>query len=119
MIQGSSRDGNQPLSVVLNSRISVIEKEILSVDAEIESLRQLRKNLVLEREGLLSQLNATSRINSSLLDHGADRTTATEVDYTGSFDWTNAMKVRMKAIFGIESYRHCQEAWVASASFFL
>lgn len=113
MIQGTSRDGDQPSYVVrqhINSQLSIVENEISSVDGEIESLQQLRENLVLERKELLNQLKTVSHVSHNLRNQGIGKDVGAKVDYTGSFDWTNAMKARMKSVFGIESFRLCQEA---------
>ena len=118
MAPGSSRDARddgQPSYVVkqhLNSQISVIESEISSVDAEIENLRRLRENLVSERKELLSQLNSAPHVIHSPGYHDKGKKVVTRVDYTESFDWTCPMKARMKSVFGIESFRLCQEACV-------
>ncbi|KAF8459232.1 P-loop containing nucleoside triphosphate hydrolase protein [Gautieria morchelliformis] len=113
MLEGSSRDGGQPAYVVkqrLNSQISVVENEISSVDSEIEKLQQLRENLATERKELLSQLKSISQTRDSLRSPEQGRKVASGVDYTDSFDWTCAMKARMKSVFEIESFRLCQEA---------
>ncbi|KAF8588200.1 ATP-dependent DNA helicase [Ramaria rubella] len=110
MVQGSSKDAEPPYLIKqsLNAKISVIEKEISSIDAQIESLRQLREDLSSERKELLKQLQSTSHTNLDI--NGKGKKTITGINYTEVFDWTDAMKARMKVVFGIDNFRLCQEA---------
>ena len=116
MVEGSSRDLEQPSYIIkqgLNAQISTLENEISTVDAEIQNLNQRKVNLISERKGLLRQLESVSNGNHEPVDVSRKgKKMATDINYTESFDWTNALKARMKAVFGIEHFRLCQEALV-------
>ncbi|KAF8520930.1 ATP-dependent DNA helicase [Hysterangium stoloniferum] len=97
----------------LTADISAIEGELVSIDAEIQSLHQLRETLASERSSLLKKLNKATEPQSEDMGGGSaarGKKATSTIDYTGNFDWTSAMKARMKKIFGIDDFRFCQEA---------
>lgn len=95
----------------LNARLSSIEAEIKGVDNNIEQLRTLRESLLMERKEILDELQRSqvarvstieSKVKGKAKQQGA-------IDYTAEFDWTSALKDKMKKIFGIANFRLCQE----------
>lgn len=109
MIQGIAHSGEiQTSRQEINQQVSIIDGEVASIDKEIENLRKLRTTLVTEREELLRRLKNTS-VSHPKNPEGRG---ITGINYNESFEWSEAMKARMKAVFGIESFRLCQEAYV-------
>jgi len=99
----------------LNTQIFAIDAEITSIDTEIENLKKLRGTLKSERDELLKQLGEIGQPNRT---NGANpskiKQPTTGINYNEEFDWSEPMKARMKAVFGIENFRLCQEAYVFS-----
>lgn len=109
MLQGSSHSGEiQTNRQNLNQQLSIIDGELTSIDKEIENLRKLRSTLVTEREEILNKLKDTSTSNRSV----QARKGVGGINYHENFEWSEAMKARMKVVFGINSFRLCQEACV-------
>ncbi|KIJ27343.1 hypothetical protein M422DRAFT_37824 [Sphaerobolus stellatus SS14] len=114
MIQGSSKDGEIPSYIRkknLNIQISAVDAEITSIDAEIVKLQKLRGTLIEERNGLVKQINeldSSSTRGDNTSSKGKKH--GTGINYDDEFEWTVPMKARMKAVFGIDDFRLCQNA---------
>lgn len=86
-----------------------------SIAAQIEPLKQLHTQLGDERMLLLAQIDSLSsapaqRKRKELTVHD----TAGGIDYTAGgaaegFEWSTMMKRKMKQVWGIGSFRLCQE----------
>ncbi len=103
----------------LNSKISSLEAEIVSVDADIQQLRTLRQNLLAEKTAIQRELDLlTGRVGESQALNGdapvvgKGKGKAKFIDYSEEFEWTPGLKDKMKRVFGIKSFRLCQEGWV-------
>jgi ATP-dependent DNA helicase Q1 len=82
-------------------------------------MQRVRAGLVSEIGDVNKQLHAlvcetsAGSVSSSkwpTLDGGSS------INYTQEFEWTTSMKMRMKDIFGINSFRMCQEGFVTNKS---
>jgi ATP-dependent DNA helicase Q1 len=117
MVLTTFNDVGEPSFVIrqrLNAEVTAIDGELASIDAEILTLRQLRETLASERSNLLKELRKTAETHINIVDDDSPdegkKVTSVIVDYTKSFEWTAAMKARMKNVFGIDNFRLCQEA---------
>lgn len=96
----------------MNARLSALEIEIKGVDEQIEQLKALRQNLLQERQEMMREnkaiSNAQSTGNTTAGDKGKARASGT-INYTMKFDWDPQLKGTMKKVFGITSFRLCQQ----------
>ena len=97
----------------MNSRLSALESEINEVDEQIEKLKTLRQNLLEEKEEIIRQNKTISNGQSdgkSTVNDGKGKARASgTIDYTIVFDWDPQLKRTMKAVFGISTFRLCQQ----------
>lgn len=97
----------------LNSRLAALDAEIHDVEQNIDKLNVLRRDLTAQRKDLETELrnSATNDINSShSKGKGKDKQNVqVTINYSEQFEWSGALKARMKEIFGIPSFRLCQE----------
>lgn len=97
----------------LNSRLAALDAEIHDVEQNIDKLNVLRRDLIAQRKDLETELrnSATNDINSShSKGKGKDKQNVqATINYSEQFEWSGALKARMKEIFGIPSFRLCQE----------
>ena len=94
------------------SRIAELDAnvELCKVDmAEIKSRMEMR----LQEKEMLERQLVQSRPIVDIKGKGKARG---GINYTKHFDWSLGLKAHMKAIFGIQSFRLCQEGWVVSGS---
>lgn len=101
---------------------SGISSEIHSIDESIADLQRVRSHLISQREQAQYELEALSNSSRNLLpptsitstDKGKQKMAGGggTIDYTQEFDWSEALKANMKAIFKINSFRLCQEGFV-------
>ncbi|KAG8216338.1 ATP-dependent DNA helicase [Butyriboletus roseoflavus] len=96
----------------MNARLSAVDIEIKGVDEQIEQLKALRQNLLQERQEMMREnktiSNAQSTGNTTANGKGKARASGT-IDYTIEFDWNPQLKSTMKKVFGIASFRLCQQ----------
>ncbi|KAL5476913.1 hypothetical protein ACEPAI_3099 [Sanghuangporus weigelae] len=101
----------------LNGRLSELDSELKDVDEQIERLRELRSQIIAERNRVnekvktmqgaprLSASNslASARPSGKALQAGS-------INYmTEVFEWSGELKARMREVFGIQNFRLCQE----------
>ncbi len=112
---GSGSSHHQPnykMRQELSARLSSIEAEIQGVDEEIERFKALRETLLRDKNEVVKQLNSlhgskTSNVTGIDVRSGPKPGTT---DYNVSdFEWTGELKRRMREVFGIPSFRLCQE----------
>ncbi|KAI0073245.1 ATP-dependent DNA helicase [Panus rudis PR-1116 ss-1] len=119
---GDDDSGYSP-KLHLENQIRSLRKEMKDIDNQIHDLQAVRKQLEVQCEDAIRQLEAQTRTQrgSSLTpisDKGKGKENARghEIDYAnGQFEWSSGLKARMREVFGIESFRLCQEA-VCNAS---
>ncbi|KAH0834694.1 P-loop containing nucleoside triphosphate hydrolase protein [Lanmaoa asiatica] len=96
----------------MNARLSSLESEIRGVDEQIEQLKALRQRLLEEKQEIMRQNKMVSTVrstgNATVNGKGKARATGT-IDYTIDFDWDLQLKGTMKKVFGIASFRLCQQ----------
>ena len=105
----------------LNSKLSEIEAELKSVEDKIHGLQAVRETLIHEKGEILKQLDTqgqrASIVNGSSASHSSGGKKGGKMDYTmSSFEWTGELKRRMREVFGIQSFRLCQEGCVWGSS---
>jgi hypothetical protein len=96
----------------LNSQISVLDSEIEEYDRDIKKLQDLRATHVTEKNVLLKELQQVQ--TRVVCGKGKGSASHVGIDYTiDGFDWSEELKVRMKKVFGINSFRLCQQGLVS------
>ncbi|EMD34632.1 hypothetical protein CERSUDRAFT_116806 [Gelatoporia subvermispora B] len=110
-----SRSQSNP-EAALRARLSSIAVEIASIDDEIARLQARRYDLVEERDNVVERLRlvrpSASATPLTSTPNGKGKEKAKEqilVDYRTQFEWSGSLKAKMKSIFGIDSFRLCQE----------
>ena len=93
-----------------------ISSRIAELDAEVESYKiniidiQNRMEMCLEEKKMLERQLALS---CPRVDKKGKGKVGQGINYMmDHFDWSEGLKARMKAVFGIHSFRLCQEGWV-------
>jgi ATP-dependent DNA helicase Q1 len=94
----------------LNDRLTQLEAEINSIDMDIKNLKTARTILVREREHIISEINPSVSTRHGLAAQKDDLNPGNVIDYSGEFvEWHSILKARMKNVFGISSFRLCQQ----------
>ncbi|GAA5894862.1 RecQ family ATP-dependent DNA helicase [Sporobolomyces salmoneus] len=99
--------------------LAALDEEITSLDNQIAKLNQLRANIATERDTLIALIQSRSNDNvvASTSNAGPAKKPQNAVDFTkNGFEWSTEAKQLAKDIWGIEDWRHCQEAAI-NASF--
>ncbi|KAL5514242.1 hypothetical protein ACEPAG_2330 [Sanghuangporus baumii] len=107
----------------LNGRLSELESELKDVDEQIEKLRELRSQVIAERNRVnekIKTMQGTSRLSASNslapARSSGKALQAGSINYmTEVFEWSGELKARMREVFGIQNFRLCQEG-VCNAS---
>ncbi|KAG9311882.1 ATP-dependent DNA helicase [Chiua virens] len=96
----------------MNTRLSALESEIKGVDEQLEQLKRLRQTLLQEKQELVQQSNSISNAPPPsapvIVGKGKSKATGT-IDYAVEFDWDPQLKGAMKQVYGITSFRLCQQ----------
>lgn len=99
----------------LNEQISQIDAEICGFDQDIKELNALRALRVAERDALSEELRLIQ--NRGHEGKGKRKMPQGGIDYfLEDFDWSEELKVRMKKVFGINSFRLCQQGLVPAGA---
>ncbi|SCV70022.1 BQ2448_1416 [Microbotryum intermedium] len=98
-----------------------LEDELQSIDSQLSKLKELRRVIQSDHDALRRKTDASKRITAvSKGDAVQNRQLGREAgvtDYTRSdFEWSKRIRRTAKEVFGIESFRHSQEA-VINAGF--
>ena len=103
----------------LNGRISALEAELGDIDEQITKLKELRAQIIVEKQRLNDELQEQSnlRVSSSTLSRQSlvpsKNAQAGTINYmTEVFEWSGELRARMKEVFSIPSFRLCQEGYV-------
>ena len=103
---GSSNSADFNPKKQLISRISKLETEIEDCRIDMIEIQKRMESHLREKEVLERQL-AQSDPRASAKGKGKAKE---GINYmTEPFDWSEGLKARMKAVFGIQSFRLCQE----------
>ena len=107
---GSNNDLDREKDRII-SRIAELDAEVELCKADMIEIKSRMEMRLQEKEMLERQL-VQSRLIVDIKGKGKARQ---GIDYmTEPFDWSGGLKARMKAVFGIQSFRLCQEGWVVS-----
>lgn len=97
----------------INARIGSLDSEIASIDHDIAQLAKLKQELVKERRTLQVELDAVDTTRSVEHANAPCSSKSKEspgiIDYTEEFEWSGSMHGRMREVFGINSFRLCQQ----------
>lgn len=101
----------------LQARLGALAREISSIDESISELQRVKAELQREQRGVQSELNSLgSNLTLSISTRpsspkGKDKATAGSslIDYMEDFEWSGPLKAKMKEVFGIDSFRLCQQ----------
>ncbi|KAI6134746.1 ATP-dependent DNA helicase [Pisolithus croceorrhizus] len=98
----------------LDARVSALDAEIRSVDDQIEKLKVYRRDLVVEKDDLIRQRrDSLQAMSSSVLAYNnrgnGEGSVIGAIDYTAEFKWGPQLKGAMNKVFGIKSFRLCQQ----------
>ncbi|KAI6121912.1 ATP-dependent DNA helicase [Pisolithus sp. B1] len=98
----------------LDARVSALDAEIRSVDDQIEKLKVYRRDLVVEKDDLIRQRrDSLQAMSSSVLAYNnrgnGKGSVIGAIDYTAEFKWGPQLKGAMNKVFGIKSFRLCQQ----------
>lgn len=105
--------------LLIKPHIPALNREVQSINESIIAMQRARAGLVSEIDDVNKQLHAlagetkpsagsVSVTKWPTLDGGSP------INYTQDFEWSTSMKMRMKNIFGINSFRMCQEGFVTN-----
>ena len=99
----------------LNRSLTSISIEINDIDQQIKDLKELRNLLVRKKADVESQLGdikETQTCVKPVNKKGKGKRVQGGIDYTKEMDWSDALKARMKNVFGIDNFRLCQQGCV-------
>ncbi|SGY99532.1 BQ5605_C034g11289 [Microbotryum silenes-dioicae] len=102
--------------------IKKLEDELESIDSQLSKLKELRRVIQRDHDALRRKLDAkntqiSSYSNGETLQNRQLGREAGVTDYTHSdFEWSKQVRATARQVFGIESFRHSQEA-VINAGF--
>jgi ATP-dependent DNA helicase Q1 len=97
----------------LNNQLNKIEGEISDVEQDIRTFQALRSDLLRKKVEIQKQLGEVQPTRTETADRkGKGKARNDGIDYTREFDWSNELKARMKKVFGIDSFRLCQQGCV-------
>ena len=90
--------------------LNSLDREIEDAKAQRDQLDALIRSLEQEREALLREIRDAQNTN---LSTSKGKQKAGSIDYTGEFEWSGALRAKMKTVFGFDKFRLCQEGYVA------
>lgn len=100
---GNARQGTLPADKDLHT----LDQEIEDAKAQRTALDALIRTLERQREEKLQQIRSAQAVPGREPSKG--KNVAASIDYTDEFDWTPALRAKMKSVFGFDSFRLCQE----------
>ncbi|KAI0634704.1 P-loop containing nucleoside triphosphate hydrolase protein [Trametes polyzona] len=86
--------------------LDTIERELRDAKAQRAELDALIRALEGEKEEILRQMRSAQTRHSDIVK---GKGVAGRINYTEEFDWTPALRAKMKAVFGFDRFRLCQE----------
>lgn len=99
----------------LDRSLTSISIEINDVDQQIKDLQELRGTLVRKKKDIEKQLGDVQQTSTRVgpVDRkGKGKAVQGGIDYMKEMDWSDALKARMKNVFGIDNFRLCQQGCV-------
>ncbi|CCL98046.1 uncharacterized protein FIBRA_00040 [Fibroporia radiculosa] len=106
------RSARPALRDKLNEHLASLDAEIQSVEEDLKKLATLREALLDERKEVIAKLQSAQKraTISPLDDMGLDitRSAGSRIDYHTEYEWSDALRGKMKAVFGIDNFRLCQ-----------
>ena len=103
----------------LDRNLSSIAIEINDIDKQINDLKELRGALVRKKADVEKQLGDVQQTRARagpVNKKGKGKATQGGIDYMKEMDWNDALKARMKNVFGIDNFRLCQQGCVCFIS---
>jgi hypothetical protein len=98
-------DDDEPLDPNLLQELERSKNEIAEIDRKIAELQQLRSIREHDIMSVQSQLEMRDKTRSQRIRHQIDYETRMD------FDWSEALVERMKSVFGLQRFRHCQQGY--------
>ena len=102
---GNSADSDRKKQFII-SRIAKLEKEVEGWRVDMIEIQKRMEARLQEKEMLERQL---AQLNPRVDAKGKGKAKEGINYMTEPFDWSEGLKARMKAVFGIQSFRLCQE----------
>lgn len=102
----------------IQNRIGALDSEIASIEDDIAQLAKVKSDLLKEKRELQSELDSVdskrfkTRHDDNFATPGNTKQKENTIDYMEEFDWSSPLKIQMKRVFGIDSFRLCQEGYV-------
>ena len=94
----------------IRSQIAQLDAEIIAYRADISEL----ENQILLREDQKRVLESQLAQANNRVDVNGKGKGPSGINYqTADFEWSDALRARMKAVFGINDFRLCQRGYVA------
>ncbi|KAH9930482.1 ATP-dependent DNA helicase [Epithele typhae] len=82
-----------------------LDKEIVDVEAQMESLEMLLDTLRERKKVVMEQIKTADMYLSS--NKGKNKAIA-DIDYRTEFEWSPALRERLRSVFGFQEFRSCQ-----------
>ncbi|OBZ77261.1 ATP-dependent DNA helicase Q1 [Grifola frondosa] len=111
-VPSSSKPAAQNLPILSTAeQISSLDAEIADIDKQIDNLHTLRASLISrKREFVNNQCKPKATTAISSVSQGKGKAKQQDnINYSAEFDWSAGLKAKMTKVFGIESFRLCQE----------
>ena len=99
-------ENTEPVDPNLLQELERSKSEIADIDRRIAELQQLRSIREHDVISVQSQIEMWGRTPKQRVCHQNDYETRTD------FDWSEELMKRMKSVFGLEKFRHCQRGYV-------
>ena len=99
-------DTTEPVDSHLLQELERSKSEIADIDRKIAELQQLRSIREHDIISVQSQIEMWGRTGKQRVRHQIDYETRMD------FDWSEQLVERMKSVFGLEKFRHCQRGYV-------
>lgn len=99
-------DDTAPVDSNLLQELERSKSEIADIDRKIVELQQLRSIREHDMKSVQSQIEMWGRTGKQRFCRQTDYETRTD------FNWSKELMERMKSVFGLEKFRHCQRGYV-------
>ena len=98
----------------MSKNLNALDTEIADIKQKIKDLERLAKELTSDRNKAAKLLDTVRqrRYGANANGKGKEKAMGGLLDYSQSFEWTLQLRDKLKNLFGINSFRLCQEAYV-------
>ena len=103
----------------LSKNLNALDTEIADIKQKIKDLERLAKELTSDRNKAAKLLDTVRqrRYGANANGKGKEKAIGGLLDYSQSFEWTLQLRDKLKSLFGINSFRLCQEAYAHSSHY--